>query len=75
MSINRTGCGLKENGHFREIYAFLSKIPLNFFFNYHLFSECLPNSLVDLSNFQKKKTETFIHSAVTFRPPPSNKWQ
>ena len=50
MSINRPGCGLKENDDFREINAFLSKIPLNFFFNYLLFSECLPNLLVDLSN-------------------------
>ena len=52
MSINRPGCGLSENDDFREINTFLSKIPLNFFFNYLLFSECLPNLLVDLSNFQ-----------------------
>ena len=31
MSINRTGCGLYENN------AFLSKISLNFFFNYVFF--------------------------------------
>ena len=30
MSINRPGCGLKENDDFREINAFLSNIPLNF---------------------------------------------
>ena len=44
MSINRPGCGLKENDGFREINAFLSKIPLKKFFNlnYLLFSECLP---------------------------------
>ena len=30
MSINRPGCGLSENDDFREINAFLSKIPLNF---------------------------------------------
>ena len=52
MSINRPGCGLNENDDFREINAFLSKFPLIFFFNYLLFSECLPNSLVDLSKFQ-----------------------
>ena len=52
MSIHRPRCGLYENDDFREIYAFLSKIPLNSFVNYLLFSECLPNSLVDLSNFQ-----------------------
>ena len=73
MSINRPGCGLQEIDDFCEINAFLSKIPLNFFFNYLLFSECLPNSLVDLSNFQLKSTETLIHSAVIFRPPASNK--
>ena len=72
MSINRPGCGLQENNGFREINAFLSKIPLNFFFNYLLLSECLQNSLVDLSNFQLKSTETLIHSAVVFRPPVSN---
>ena len=52
MSINRPGCDLFENDDFREINTFLSKIPLNVFFDYLLFSECLPNSLVDLSNFQ-----------------------
>ena len=52
MSINRPVCGLQENDDFREINAFLSKIHLNFFFNYLLFSECLPNSHVDHSNFQ-----------------------
>ena len=52
MSINRPRCGLYENDDFREINAFLSKISLNFFFNYLLFSECLPSSLVDLSNCQ-----------------------
>ena len=31
MSINRPGCGLLENDDFREINAFLSTIPLNFF--------------------------------------------
>ena len=31
MSINRPGCGFKENDNFREINAFLSKISLNFF--------------------------------------------
>ena len=55
MSINRPGCGFYENDDFREINAFLSKIPLNFFFNYLLFSECLPNSLVDFSNLHKKQ--------------------
>ena len=39
MSINRTRCGLLEDGHSCEINAFLSKIPLNLFFNYLLFSE------------------------------------
>ena len=74
MSINSPGCGLSENdGDFREINIFLSKIPVNFFFNYLLFSECLPNSLVDLSNFQKKSTETLIHSAVAFQTPAINK--
>ena len=57
MTINRLVCGLYENDDFREINTFLSKIPLNIFFNYLLFSECLPNSLVDLSNFQYKSTE------------------
>ena len=52
LSINRPGCGLKENYDFRVINALLSKIPFNFFFNYLLFSECLPNSHVDLSNSQ-----------------------
>ena len=39
MSINRAGCGLLENALFGEINEFLSKIPLNFFFTYLLFSE------------------------------------
>ena len=43
MTINRPVCGLKENDDFREITAFLSKIPLYFSFNYLLFSEYLPN--------------------------------
>ena len=39
MTINRTGCGLLENDHFREISEFLSKTPLILFFAHLLFSE------------------------------------